>query len=213
MDLEAYKKSWDNQRVETKSVSDVDIYRMSHSKSSSIVKWILVIGVIELLFWTGLTFLVPKSYIEIYKDFNIVGLLKITTYIHYVVIFIFLYLFYKNYNSISITDNTKRLMNRILTVRKTVKYYVYYNLGGIIVSNIVIMSILFGQPDNLAKALNPNGLNIETSTMFTVFIVTSTVLILFMFFLIWLFYKLTYGRLLKKLNANYKELDHLEHLN
>ena len=43
-------------------------------------------------------------------------------------------------------------MNRILSVRKTVKYYVYYNLGGIVLSNVVLIFILLGQPKDLIKA-------------------------------------------------------------
>ncbi len=212
MDLEQYKKSWENQPLETHPVSNIDIYKMSHSKSSSIVKWIFIIGIIELVFWTSLNFMVPQKYLEFYKDFKIMELLKITTYLHYVVILVFLVLFYKNYNSISITDNTKRLMNRILSVRKTVKYYVYYNLGGIIISNIVLMIILLGQPDNLINALNPDGLNVDTTTTITFFIIATAIMVIIMFAIIWLFYKFTYGRLLKKLNQNYKELDNIEHL-
>jgi len=210
MDLETYKKSWENQPAETNIVSSVDIYKMSHSKSSSIVKWIFIIGIIELVFWTSLNFIIPQEYIEVYKDFKIMEMLKVTTYLHYVVILIFLVLFYRNYNSISITDNTKRLMNRILSVRKTVKYYVYYNLGTIIISNVVVVSVLLGQPDKLIKAIDPNGLNLETDTVITTFLVASTVMVLILFAIIWLFYRFTYGRLLKKLNKNYKELDSLD---
>ncbi len=210
MDLETYKKSWGNQQVENTSV---DIYKMSRSKSSSIVKWIFIIGVLELIFWTSLNFMVPQKYLEFYKDFKVMELIKVSTYVHYVVILVFLVLFYKNYNSISITDNTRRLMNRILSVRKTVKYYVYYNLGGIVLSNAVLIFILLGQPKDLIKAMNADGLNMEANEVITIFIVTSVIMVLVMLTIIWLFYRFTYGRLLKKLNKNYKELDNLENLN
>lgn len=213
MDLDIYKKSWKNQSVEKSGLSDVDIRKMSHLKSSSIVKWIFIIGVLELVFWTSLNFLVPQKYMELYKDLKIVDVLKATTYLHYLIIIIFLVLFYRNYNSISITDNTKRLMNRILSVRKTVKYYVYYNLGTIIVSNILLMSILLKQPDNLVSAINPDGTNIEAGTVITTFVIATALMVLIMFAFIGLIYKFTYGRLLKKLNSNYKDLDSLEHLN
>lgn len=210
MDLETYKKSWGNQQVENTSI---DIYKMSRSKSSSIVKWIFIIGVLELIFWTSLNFMVPQKYLEFYKDFKVMELIKASTYVHYVVIIVFLVLFYKNYNSISITDNTRRLMNRILSVRKTVKYYVYYNLGGIVLSNAVLIFILLGQPKDLIKAMNADGLNMEANEIITIFVVTSVLMVLVMLTIIWLFYRFTYGRLLKKLNKNYKELDNLENLN
>jgi len=210
MDLETYKKSWGNQQVENTSI---DIYKMSRSKSSSIVKWIFIIGVLELIFWTSLNFMVPQKYLEFYKDFKVMELIKASTYVHYVVIMVFLVLFYKNYNSISITDNTRRLMNRILSVRKTVKYYVYYNLGGIVFSNAILIFILLGQPKDLIKAMNADGLNMEANEIITIFVVTSVLMVLVMLTIIWLFYRFTYGRLLKKLNKNYKELDNLENLN
>ena len=210
MDLETYKKSWGNQQVENTSI---DIYKMSRSKSSSIVKWIFIIGVLELIFWTSLNFMVPQKYLEFYKDFKVMELIKASTYVHYVVIIVFLVLFYKNYNSISITDNTRRLMNRILSVRKTVKYYVYYNLGGIVFSNAILIFILLGQPKDLIKAMNADGLNMEANEIITIFVVTSVLMVLVMLTIIWLFYRFTYGRLFKKLNKNYKELDNLENLN
>ena len=104
-------------------------------------------------------------------------------------------------------------MNRILSVRKTVKYYVYYNLGGIVLSNVVLIFILLGQPKDLIKAMNADGLNMEANEIITIFVVTSVLMVLVMLTIIWLFYRFTYGRLLKKLNKNYKELDNLENLN
>lgn len=213
MDLDKYKKTWENQEVKTNTVSNLDVYKMSHSKSSSIVRWIFIIGVLELLFWSSLNFIVPQKYMDTYDGFHLVEIIEISTYVHYVVIVVFLILFYRNYNSISITDNTKRLMSRILNVRKTVKYYVYYNLGLIIFSSTFTTIMMIGQPEELTKALNPNGVSIETSTIITRFVVASVILVAIIFLIIGLFYRFTYGRLLKKLNKNFKELDTLEHLN
>jgi uncharacterized protein HemY len=74
------------------------------------------------------------------------------------------------------------------------------------------MSVLLGQPDDLVKAINQNGLNVETDTIVTTFVISSVLVVLVFFTIIWLIYKFTYGRLLKKLNNNFKELDNLEHL-
>lgn len=213
MDLDQYKKTWENQKVETNTVSNIDVYKMSHSKSSSIVKWIFIIGVLELIFWSAINFVVPQKYMEVYEDFHLVEILEISTYLHYIVIVVFLVMFYKNYNSVSITDNTKRLMNKILNVRKTVKYYVFYNLGLIIFSSIFMIIMMVGQPEELTKAMNPKGLSIETSTLITSFVIGTIIMGIILFFIIWLFYRATYGRLLKKLNKNYKDLDTIERLN
>lgn len=213
MDLDAYKKTWENQPEETNTVSKIDIYKMAHSKSSSVVKWIFIIGILELIFWTGLNFIIPDKYIEVYKDFDLMGFVKVYTILHYIVIFLFLILFYKNYSSISITDSTKRLMNKILRVRKTVKYYVFYNLAGLVVTNIIVTAIMFSKPDSLIKTMNPDGLNVDANTVLSVTLIFIIITVLILFLVFWLFYKVTYGKLLKKLNKNYKELDSLDHLN
>lgn len=212
MELENYKKTWKNQPEEANKVSKVDIYRMAHSKSSSVVKWIFIIGILELIFWTGLNLMVPDNYMEIYKEYNIMGFLKIYTLLHYIVIFLFLVLFYKNYTAITITDSTKKLMNKILRVRKTVKYYVYYNLAGLVITNIIISAVFISKPNTLAKAINPKGLDVDISSLLSGFLIGTIAVVLILFLILWLFYKVTYGKLLKKLNKNYKELDNMEAL-
>ena len=50
------------------------------------------------------------------------------TVVNYVVILFFVYKFFKNYKTISSTDSTKKLMDDIISTRKTVQYYIWYNL-------------------------------------------------------------------------------------
>ena len=213
MDLEQYKKTWENQPKEETPVSKVDIYRMSHSKSSSVVKWIFIIGILELIFWTGLNFITPDSYLKVYEDFDLIDFLHYYFILHYIVIALFLILFYRNYARVTVADNTKKLMNKILKVRKTVKYYVYYNLIGFIVVTIIVNTVMFSNPNVLAETMNPDHLDVDITTLLSVTLVIQIAAILIMLLILWLFYKVTYGTLLKKLNKNYKELDSLEHLN
>lgn len=212
MDLDKYKKTWDNQPEETSPVSTIDIYKMAHSKSSSVVKWIFIIGLLEVAFWAGLNFLVPDDYMKVYSDFNLIDFLNYYFILHYIVIALFLVLFYKNYTSVSAVDNTKKLMSNILRVRKTVKYYVYYNLGGFVLATIIVNSVMFSNPEVLAETMNPEKLNVDINTLLSVTLITQIVAILIMLLILWLFYKVTYGNLLKKLNKNYSELDNLDHL-
>lgn len=212
MDLDAYKKTWENQPKESNSVSKIDIYKMAHSKSSSVVKWIFIIGILELVFWSGLNLLVPNDYMKVYEDFNLVDFLSYYFILHYIVIALFLILFYKNYTSVSVVENTKTLMNKILRVRKTVKYYVYYNLGGFVLVTIIVNTVMFPNPDMLVETMNPQHYKVDVNTLISATLVIQIVVILVMLLILWLFYKVTYGTLLKKLNKNYKELDSLEHL-
>ncbi|WP_428744964.1 hypothetical protein [Tenacibaculum sp.] len=217
MDLDKYKKAWENQPEETNKVSKVDIYKMAHSKSSSIVKWIFIIGILELIFWGGLNLVfVGSSYSEIYEELHLNALVKVSIYLHYFVITLFLILFYKNYKSISISDNTKKLINKILNTRKTVKYYVYFNLIYMVLANIVIMCFIFYDLDGLIQYYNNHGIAssaINKNQLVVSLIIAMTVTLSFMFLILWLFYKIIYGRLLKKLHRNYKELIKLEDIN
>ena len=62
---------------------------------------------------------------------------------NYVVIAVFIFMFYKNYRAISTITSTKQLMKDILKTRKTVKYYVWYNLGMIVISMILGFILAF----------------------------------------------------------------------
>lgn len=213
MELDKYKSTWKNQPEETNKVSKVEIYKMARSKSSSIVKWILIIGVLELLFWTGLSLITPDKYLEVYENFSLMSFLRYYTILHYIVIALFLILFYKNYKSVAVYDNTKKLTNKILKVRKTVKYYVYYNLIGFVIVTVVINIVMFSHPDTLVDTMNPDHLAISTEKLLSITLIIQIAALLIMVLILWLFYKITYGTLLKKLNKNYKELDTLENLN
>jgi hypothetical protein len=45
-------KDWQKNKDSFEQVSEIEIYRMIHKKSSSIVKWILIISIMEVLLWT-----------------------------------------------------------------------------------------------------------------------------------------------------------------
>ncbi len=212
MDLDTYKKTWGNQPEETNSVSKIDIYKMAHSKSSSVVKWVFILGVLELSLGICLNLFIPDSYIDVYSDFNLIGFLNYYMILSYIIIVLFLILFYKNYKAVSAVDNTKKLMTKILRVRKTVKYYVYYNLIGAFILIIIINSVMFSNKELFAKTLNPNNLEVDINTLMSGALIIQIIGALMVLLIIWLFYKVTYGTLLKKLNKNYKELDSLEHL-
>ncbi|WP_237275384.1 hypothetical protein [Tenacibaculum ovolyticum] len=214
MDLDKYKKAWDNQPKETDTVSKVDIYKMAHSKSSSIVKWIFIIGILEFLFWIVLNYLTAKSdYMKVYDQLHLTSFIQFTYYVHYVVIVIFLYVFYKNYSSISIMDGTKELLKNIFKVRKTVKFYVYYNLITFVIISLIVNIIIFSDQNNLKEIFKTESSSINESSFFIIMIVVQVVTLLIFLVLFWLFYQLLYGILLKKLNKNYKELTKLEELN
>ena len=208
-ELEFLKKDWKKQAADFPKLSYDEIYKMIHKKSSSIVKWIFIICIAEFLFWGVITLLIPESTFAIYEKFNLKTFLFITQILHYVVVFVFIYLFYKNYKTISVVDNTNLLMKNILKTRKTVHYYVYYNIALYIILSVILNVIMFSHPNILIESYMPKNATLDSDKFLGIMIVTQILVLLVMCGLIWAYYRIIYGILLKKLTRNYKELEAL----
>lgn len=207
-ELDLLKKDWKKNSDSFQQISETEIYKMIHKKSSSIVKWILIISILEVSFWTfSNLFINTDDVLQKINHPEIVTALEFLTYFNYVVVLIFVFIFYKNYKTISTTVATKSLMSAILRTRKTVQYYVWYNLGMIVVTAILSFFIAFVyNPD---MAFLREKLAVDGKAM----LVTVGILILVIlgfFGLFWCFYRLLYGTLLRRLYANYKELKKID---
>ncbi|MES2411597.1 MAG: hypothetical protein V4535_09160 [Bacteroidota bacterium] len=209
-ELDLLKKAWQKDSHSYEQISESEIYKMLHRKSSSIVKWILIISIIEILFWTTISvFCDIDEYLKNLHAEEIKVYFKIINYINYAVILWFIYNFYKNYIKISTTASTKQLMHDILKARKTVKYYVWYNLGMIVISFIAGFIIAFAYNPKMEmlkyKITHEEGyMTLFKTVGFLLLIIVITVLIF------WALYWLLYGILLRKLNRNYKELKKID---
>jgi hypothetical protein len=205
-DLDLLKKDWQKNNDFFKQVSENTIYKMIHKKSSSIVKWILIISILEVSLWTIINiFLDTDAHLEKTHP-ELIPFFKVVTYLNYVVVLVFIYLFYKNYIKISTTVATKQLMNDILKTRKTVQYYIWYNLLLSLLSFIVGIIIAISDKSNMILI---NKITIDDTHIIKALIILFLATAIF-FGIFWLFYKLLYGLLLKKLNANYKELKKID---
>lgn len=208
-ELELLKKDWEKKDPAHKKLSAEDLYPILYKKSSSIVKTLFYISVGELIFWI-LVNTIPYFTSDSYQDrlnsiytneYVFTGL----TVISYIVILLFVYLLFKAHKSISVTDSAKKLMENILKTRKVIKYYVIYNLVMAFASMVIGIYIgIFHDPEVSAKIANFSNKQLLFTYTFIVFVTAVFVLI------IWLFYKLLYGLLLRRLNRNYKELKKLE---
>ena len=208
--LDNYKKAWENQPEASHKISSEEIYKMLHSKSSSIVKWIFIIGILEFILWTAVNIAIPDRFYKIYEDLNLMEYLNVFMGLHYAIIVVFLYFFYKNYKRVSLVDNTKKLIQKILKIRKTVKYYVFYNIATVFLVSIILNIVLFSDENTLMSVMNPNNLTLDLQQVVTITVISQLIALLIIIVLLWLFYKLVYGILLKKLTKNYKELLKLE---
>jgi predicted PurR-regulated permease PerM len=209
-ELDLLKKAWQKDTHSYEQVSENDIYKMIHKKSSSIVKWILIISIIEVLFWTiiSIAYNTDEYMRKLHAD-NLIPYFKALNFVNYVVILWFIYNFYKNYQKITTTVATKQLMKDILKTRKTVHYYVYYNLTMIVLSFIAGFAIAFAYNPKMEalKYKMAHETNYHTLCV-TLLILLAFVIIFFAAF--WLFYRLLYGILLRKLKANYHELKKID---
>ena len=205
-ELDILKKDWKKQGAKFPKLSYDEIYKIIHKKSSSIVKWILIIGIAELLFWSFLNLLVPDSYFEVYEKFHLKTFLYVTQVFHYAVVLVFIYLFYKNYKAISVVETTNKLMQKIIKTRKTVNYYVYYNIALYVLLSLVVNIIMFSNPEMMAEVLNRNNNNLDESLILIIMIIAQVVALFIIIGLLWMYYRIIYGILLKRLSKNYKDL-------
>ncbi|MFY7742597.1 MAG: hypothetical protein ACOVQR_08120 [Flavobacterium sp.] len=209
-ELDLLKKAWKKDPHVYEQVTENQIYKMIHKRSSSIVKWILLISIAELIFWAGISFFtVDDTYLETLEMYHIDTLFKVLSVINYIIIFIFIYMFYKNFKTISTTDTVKKLMRSIIKTRKTVQYYIWYNLAMFAILFIIVVISQINYDPNInsvlenAKDSNPQAFWIVIGlTYFVLFAVTLG--------LFWLFYRLIYGFLMKRLLKNYEELKKID---
>jgi len=184
---------------------------MLHKRSSSIVKWMFIISVLEIVLWSAISFLTAdENYFKTLEKYHIDTVMSVFTIVNYVVIAGFIYLFYKNFKSINTNDSVKSLMNSILKTRKTVQYYIWYNLGMIGLTFFIIMAATF-KYDNRINEIVSKTSGGDGNTLFWVVIIGFTFIFFVVIFgLFWLFYRLIYGFLLRRLHKNYEELKKID---
>jgi len=200
--LDNYKKAWKNQPEEVRKRSTVEIYKLAHSRSSSIVKWIFIIGILEFVILNSLSLFIDIDKTnEEYAKLGLENFIFYSSIMYYTILAYFLIMFYLNYKRISVIENTRVLMKKIITTRKTVKHYVIFNLA-VIALIIIIVTITSVK----AKFDIVSGVQIIQTFLILLVFLCLTLGVM------WLFYQLLYGFLLKKLNKNYKELAKLNDL-
>ncbi|MES2748089.1 MAG: hypothetical protein V4648_06905 [Bacteroidota bacterium] len=214
-ELDLLKKDWKKNENSYQQISEVDIYKMLHKKSSSIVKWIFYISLLELSL--GFIVSICLSYtkydtqnIEFFKKWGIYeGYIAFSIFI-YLVVFYFIYKFYLMYRKISVVDNTKQLLTTIINTRKVVKYYVIFNLSCFAFIFVTIMS--FGLYHGYIDAMIKKGIEnpVIPLKMAVIGILVLLVVTVILTFVFWLFYRLLYGILLRRLHRNYNELKKID---
>ncbi len=210
-ELELLKKDWVKNDSKYPKLSYDEIYKMILKKSSSIVKWIFIISLLEFAFWLLISFVLKDAKMfEDVQNLNMNHILIPMSIISYIILAYFFYLFYKNYRTIASTDSTKRLMENILKTRRTVKYYVGFNLIALIIGTFISLFYVLKHDENMISQVQQASANGEVFKIYAIYILVTLLLLAIMVGILLLFYWLVYGILLKRLNKNYRELKKLE---
>lgn len=211
-ELDLLKKAW-NKSENYPKVTEEKIYAMLHKNSSTAIKWIFIISILEFAF--GIFLNIGMNYtkshketVELLKSADIYTFYQIGSGIIWIVAVYFIYKFYSIYKTVSTTDSVKKLMETILNSRKTVRNYIIFNLSAgtvflLIVYSFVLRNILDSIAIEQHKELS-TGVYIGAFTG----VIIATAIIIGGF---WLVYRLIYGFLLKRLKKNYHELQKIEY--
>lgn len=206
-ELELLKRDWKKREKELPHYNTSELYPMLLKKSSSIVKWIFIISIIEFVLSTILNFyLADDEYWKMIDNIHLKNFTVVSYIIGYIITFSFIYFFYKNYKRINTADSIAGLMTNILKTRKVVRYYILYILitSGAVMLLYFIFMIKYSPklegvlPDELSMA--------QWLGILAVYFVITLVFVA----VLWGVYTLLYGILLRKLKRNYKELQKLE---
>ena len=212
-ELDLLKKDWQKREAHLPQLSFDQIHKMIWKKSSSIVKWILIISILEITL-PNLIYLSPSfrenNFLEDIESFNTAFL--VFNIFFYSVVAYFIYQFYRRYREISVLASAKNLMRQIIKTRKTVKYYIIFCLSmGLVLFALFIFGIYLDDDillslDGIAEKSKEIPLDkIKTTAIWVLSIgaIVFTAVAAGIYFLL-------YGLLLRKLKRNYKELKQLE---
>ncbi len=210
-ELELLKKDWQKQDSAYPKLSYEEIYKMILQKSSSIVKWIFIISLLEFVFWLLLAIgLKASGYNNEYGGLYSSPGFIVLSVLSYGILAYFFYRFYMNYKQINTTDNAKTLMENILRTRRTVKQYVGFNLAMLVVSVAYMLPFALSHDDQTQALIEKAQANGEIFKFYLGVIMGTLIILLITIGVLLFFYWLIYGLLLRSLNRNYRELKKLE---
>ena len=207
-DLELLKQHWNKPTVDFKSYTEHDLFKMIKGKSANIARMLLIIGLLEICFWTFF------NYLDISKNESFFGAEYILRTLLFV---IFIGMLIYSFTRIKNENNSKKLMHQIINLRKVILAYI------ILTFILILIFGILNVDKNANGAFNGfvTGWNtadkdypLDKSTPISIspkfgylfyFLSFSTGLIILYFL-----YKRIYGKLLEKLIVNYKELSKIE---
>ncbi|MFP3592524.1 beta-carotene 15,15'-monooxygenase [Chryseobacterium sp. SIMBA_038] len=216
-DLDSFKKTWQEQPVQQKYDNN-EILKMLNRKSRNYVKYIFWISVVEFLFFTvlGLFYIIQdkesNSFLSILERLGAKKTTELEGFLDniYVVLKVlslsitayFVFKFYQNYKKIKIEENLKKFILRIIQFKKTVNAFILINILLLIAFTSVFTVFVF-------YILKTQHIEVNNSNLM-VFIIGTIVSTALAVLLIWLYYKIVYGIIMRKLDKNLKQLKDID---
>lgn len=202
-DLEELKKHWKAQKFD-RQFSKEELHTMLKKRSKNAVQWILNLSIAEFIFYLIFPLLVPNSYeyYNYYKGLNLFGFAIGLTVLSYILLLFYIFVFYKNYKKINVSDSVNGLLSSVLKSRRAITQYIILNLSLVFLFLLIVIQRIMMDPSKMEELatqnINPNLLLFSLLTSFTLFLLVFA-----------LFYYLVYGRFIKQLKKNAIELNQL----
>ena len=216
-DLDSFKETWQKQPVEPKYDSR-EIESMLNKSSRNYVKYILWISLGEFILILGanlyylflgedttdLMSVLRKLGINNSSNFestlsNIYLILKVVSL---AMTAVFVYCFYQNYRKINVESNLKKLILQIIKFKKTVQLFIVANIALVILFTLILGITTFA-------VLAEQNIELTNPTLIG-FIVGLIVTMGISVVLIWVYYRVVYGFILRRLGKNLEQLQNIE---
>lgn len=215
--IDQYKQAWQEQPV-PQNYSSSEILQMLNHKSRNYMKYILYISTAEFIFFLALTlyYLLSETDVnnylrileklgieknaEVLMNFDSIYLgMKIASLL---ITAIFVLLFLLNYQKIKVESNLKKFILQIIKFKRTVNLFIFTNIALLITFTAVLTFFIYATLNEQNIALPQS-----TSTGLIVGLLVTTALSIT---LIWLYYRVVYGIILKRLGVHLKQLQEIE---
>ena len=199
-ELDKLKQEWAKQNFD-QYFSKEDLQGFLHNKSAHSIKWIFYLSIIEFVLYLSFPLLVP-NYLDsfaYYKSLNLFNFSIFTTLFGYLILLYFMWRFFKNYRKISVADSVKDHLSAILKTRRAVNQYFYFNVSVLIIFSIVVLIAAFQFDKNMIALQEKNS-----SFIMIIFVIGAIISVILGVF--GLLYYFVYGRFLRPLKQNEREL-------
>jgi len=203
-ELDFLKGHWSKQPrfpVQTKE----ELQSSIRKSSFNVLKWLIAVNFFELLLFIGLSLLLGDAD-DTGNHPVIDGIVNTLDFIIYALPLIFSAVYFILIRKLRNKHSVSALLQNILTTRKLLNIYIYLNIAIflIILYVAIFLTISAGHIDQEAAG------TLGTTTSYVILISVCVLVSLLFMFVVWLFYRLLYGRLLQKLSKNYEELKDME---